>query len=254
MARPAFQRHCARPYGPRRPSRRQSPPVAERLAKKPSTVGVTLAIAGPVQRARTGGEDRRELPARFGLVVRSAIRRARAAPPRDGEGPDRQGQRKGRRGAGPSALPGARGRQPGGRTGPALFDLRRPRCSAGVGTPAAIADRAGTHATGRQRSSLPERHPEGSRATGTAAGRRPTSTQLGKTFVDSIPGVGVDGVYRQAVDLASGRFALIEKSREFTLVPWRPALERHIGRAVSGMPHGDDFNWTIGRGRGGPSL
>lgn len=78
--------------------------------------------------------------------------------------------------------------------------------------------------------------------------------QIGKTFVDPIPGTRVDGVYRQAVDLASGRFALIEKSLEFTLVPWRPVLERHIGRAVSGIPHGDDFDWTIGRGRGGPSL
>jgi Protein of unknown function (DUF3363) len=78
--------------------------------------------------------------------------------------------------------------------------------------------------------------------------------EIGKTYVDPIPGVRVDGVYRRAVDLASGRFALIEKSREFTLVPWRPVLERHIGRAVSGVPHGDDFDWTIGPGRGGPSL
>jgi len=75
-----------------------------------------------------------------------------------------------------------------------------------------------------------------------------------KAFVESIPGVRVDGVYRQTVDQASGRFALIEKSLEFTLVPWRPALERHIGRTVSGIPHGDGFDWTIGRGRGGPSL
>lgn len=78
--------------------------------------------------------------------------------------------------------------------------------------------------------------------------------RIGKSFVDPIPGVRVDGVYRQTVDLASGRFALIEKSLEFTLVPWRPALERHIGRAVSGIPHGGGFDWTIGRGRGGPSL
>ena len=78
--------------------------------------------------------------------------------------------------------------------------------------------------------------------------------QIGKAFVEPIPGVRVDGVYRQTVDMASGRFALIEKSLEFTLVPWRPALERHIGRAVSGIPYGDGFDWTIGRGRGGPSL
>lgn len=78
--------------------------------------------------------------------------------------------------------------------------------------------------------------------------------QIGKAFVEPIPGVRVDDVYRQTVDMASGRFALIKKSLEFTLVPWRPALERHIGRAVSGIPYGDGFDWTIGRGRGGPSL
>jgi hypothetical protein len=60
---------------------------------------------------------------------------------------------------------------------------------------------------------------------------------------------GADAAGRQC-----GRFAVTEKSREFTLVPWRPVLERHIGRAVAGIPHGDDFDWTIGRGRGGPSL
>lgn len=78
--------------------------------------------------------------------------------------------------------------------------------------------------------------------------------QIGKAFVEPIPGVCVDGVCRQTVDMASGRSALIEKSLEFALVPWRPALERHIGRAVSGIPHGDGFDWTTGRGRGGPSF
>ena len=78
--------------------------------------------------------------------------------------------------------------------------------------------------------------------------------QIGKAFIDPVPGIRIDGVYQQAVDLASGRFAVIEKSLEFTLVPWRSALERHMGRAVSGIPHGDGFDWTIGRGRGGPSL
>ena len=78
--------------------------------------------------------------------------------------------------------------------------------------------------------------------------------QIGKAFIDPVPGIRIDGVYQQAVDLASGRFAVIEKSLELTLVPWRSALERHMGRAVSGIPYGDGFDWTIGRGRGGPSL
>lgn len=80
------------------------------------------------------------------------------------------------------------------------------------------------------------------------------SDELGLGYVESRPGDRVEGVYRRPVDLASGRVALIEKSREFTLVPWRPVLERHVGQSVSGLMKGDGINWTIGRGRGGPSI
>ena len=59
---------------------------------------------------------------------------------------------------------------------------------------------------------------------------------------------------RRPVDLVSGRYALIEKSREFTLVPWRPVLDPHIGKPVSGLMRGDGISWTIGRGRSGPSI
>jgi hypothetical protein len=64
----------------------------------------------------------------------------------------------------------------------------------------------------------------------------------------------VDGVYRRAIDLASGKFAVIEKSREFTLAPWRPVLERHLDQQVSGVMRGDGISWTIGRQRSGPSV
>ena len=52
------------------------------------------------------------------------------------------------------------------------------------------------------------------------------------------------------IDLASGRFAVIEKSREFTLVPWRPALEDHLGREVRGVATAHGIDWSIGRKRG----
>ncbi len=78
--------------------------------------------------------------------------------------------------------------------------------------------------------------------------------ELGKAFYHPVSGERIDGIYRRPVDLASGRFALIEKSREFTLVPWRPALEQQLGRAISGISRGASFDWSIGRGRGGPSL
>ncbi len=73
-------------------------------------------------------------------------------------------------------------------------------------------------------------------------------------FAETPRGGRVEGVYRRSVDLASGRFAVIERSREFTLVPWRPVLDRHLGKAVSGIQRGEGISWTIGRGRGGPSI
>jgi len=80
------------------------------------------------------------------------------------------------------------------------------------------------------------------------------SEENGLTFVEAVPGGRVEGVLRRPVDLVSGRFAFIEKSREFTLVPWRPVLERQIGSPVSGIMRGDGISWSIGRGRGGPSI
>ena len=80
------------------------------------------------------------------------------------------------------------------------------------------------------------------------------SEELGLGYAQARPGERIEGVYRRPVELASGRFALIEKAREFTLVPWRPLLERHLDRQVSGVMKGDAINWTIGRGRSGPSI
>ncbi|MFT4053927.1 MAG: relaxase/mobilization nuclease RlxS [Novosphingobium sp.] len=80
------------------------------------------------------------------------------------------------------------------------------------------------------------------------------SQQLGLRYVEAAQGERIEGTYRRAIDLSSGRFAVIEKSREFTLVPWRPVLDRHIDRPVSGMMRGDAISWTIGRQRSGPSI
>ncbi len=80
------------------------------------------------------------------------------------------------------------------------------------------------------------------------------SAELGLHYAEPYPGERIEGIYRRRLDLTSGRYALIEKSREFTLVPWRPALERSLGKAVSGIPRGDTISWTLGRQRSGPSI
>ncbi|MEO9133318.1 MAG: DUF3363 domain-containing protein, partial [Sphingomonas sp.] len=64
----------------------------------------------------------------------------------------------------------------------------------------------------------------------------------------------VDGIYRRSVEAGSKRFAVIETSREFVLVPWRPEIEQHIGKQITGIAHGDSMSWEIGRGRGGPAI
>jgi type IV secretory pathway VirD2 relaxase len=80
------------------------------------------------------------------------------------------------------------------------------------------------------------------------------SDELSLNFVESRNGDRIEGIVKRHVDLAQGRFALIEKSREFTLVPWRDVLEKQIGRQVGGIMHDSGVSWTIGRGRGGPVI
>ena len=76
------------------------------------------------------------------------------------------------------------------------------------------------------------------------------SDQLGLAYIETRHGEPVEGTLRRAVELARGKYAVIEKSREFTLVPWRPVLDHHIGQQVSGVMRGDTISWTIGRQRG----
>jgi hypothetical protein len=64
-------------------------------------------------------------------------------------------------------------------------------------------------------------------------------------------GEHVAGVYRRRVTLASGRFAMMDDGLGFQLVPWRPALEQHLGRQISGtMMPGGSVDWSFGRKRG----
>jgi hypothetical protein len=53
-----------------------------------------------------------------------------------------------------------------------------------------------------------------------------------------------------SAQLASGRFAMIDDGLGFSLVPWRPVIEKEIGREVTGVMRGDDISWQFGRKRG----
>jgi len=79
------------------------------------------------------------------------------------------------------------------------------------------------------------------------------SKESGLAYVQH-EGGGVEGRYRKAVLVGSSRFAVIETSREFTLVPWRPVLEKQLGRHVFGIDRGGSISWTFGRQRSGPEM
>jgi type IV secretory pathway VirD2 relaxase len=76
--------------------------------------------------------------------------------------------------------------------------------------------------------------------------------ELGKEFAPPISGGRVEGVYRRPIDLPSGRFAVVEKAKQFTLVPWREVLEKRRGMEVAGLVERAGVSWTFGKNRGGP--
>lgn len=83
---------------------------------------------------------------------------------------------------------------------------------------------------------------------------RSLSAELGKAFVEAQEGERVEGRLARRIDAAGGRYALVEKAKQFTLVPWKPVLDRHIGKEVGGVVRESGISWTIGRGRGGPTI
>lgn len=76
------------------------------------------------------------------------------------------------------------------------------------------------------------------------------SNEIGKQHIPANKGDQVEGIYTKSVELASGRFAIIEQSKEFNLVPWRSVLERSRNQLVTGKVGGAGISWQIGKRRG----
>ncbi|MBM9400038.1 DUF3363 domain-containing protein [Gluconacetobacter azotocaptans] len=55
---------------------------------------------------------------------------------------------------------------------------------------------------------------------------------------------------REVARAGSEKFAVVEKSHEFTLVPWRPMIDRQLAREVTGIVQGGSGAWQLGRARG----
>lgn len=64
----------------------------------------------------------------------------------------------------------------------------------------------------------------------------------------------IKGHYLKAIDRPSGRFAVIERARDFTLVPWRDVMDRRLGQSIAGHVHRGQVSWTITQGKTLPPL
>jgi type IV secretory pathway VirD2 relaxase len=75
------------------------------------------------------------------------------------------------------------------------------------------------------------------------------AAETGLAFRGEDAGPEVSGTYRRRVDLASGRFALVEDGLGFRLAPWAQVLDRRLGQAVQGVMHAGRMDWALSRDR-----
>ena len=60
-------------------------------------------------------------------------------------------------------------------------------------------------------------------------------------------GQRVAGIYRRSVMLVSGRYAMLDDGKVFSLVPWKPVIEQRLGQQLSAIVRGGGVSWEIGR-------
>ena len=76
------------------------------------------------------------------------------------------------------------------------------------------------------------------------------AAETGLTHRAVADGERVTGTYRRNVQLASGRFAMLDDGMGFSLVPWKPVVEQQLGQQVSAIVRGASVTWELGRQRG----
>ena len=83
----------------------------------------------------------------------------------------------------------------------------------------------------------------------TAAGQKITQ-ETGLTHRPVAYGERASGVYRRSVQLASGRFAMLDDGMGFSFVPWKPVIERRMGHTIAAVVRSGQVSWELGRQRG----
>ena len=76
------------------------------------------------------------------------------------------------------------------------------------------------------------------------------SAEIDKPYKRAPESGRISGTYVQSIDRPSGKYAVLEKSKEFTLVPWRATMDRNLGKSISGLVKGQAISWTLTKGIG----
>jgi type IV secretory pathway VirD2 relaxase len=80
-----------------------------------------------------------------------------------------------------------------------------------------------------------------------AAAGRQIAKETGLMHRPVADGERVSGIYRRSVQLASGRFAMLDDGLGFSLVPWRPVIEQRLDQRVAAVVRGGSAFWQLGR-------
>jgi len=79
---------------------------------------------------------------------------------------------------------------------------------------------------------------------------REIAAETGLEHRPVLDGQRVTGIYRRSVMLASGRYAVLDNGKGFSLVPWKPIIEKRLGQQMAATLRGGGVSWEIGRMRG----
>lgn len=79
---------------------------------------------------------------------------------------------------------------------------------------------------------------------------RKLSDRLGKPHRLPVDGQAIRGVYRNCIELTSGRYALLDTEAGFSLVPWKPVIETRQGQTIGAVMRDGQVSWQLGRTRG----
>ncbi len=76
------------------------------------------------------------------------------------------------------------------------------------------------------------------------------AAETGLEHRPTVDGQRTAGNYRRNVTLASGRYAILDDGKGFSLVPWKPVIEQRLGQQLAATVRGGAVSWEIGRQSG----